>query len=255
MTLACSCASGLGATWTAGLGPRRAHGIRWPHPAPRTRWLEFVTIPLRPMARERAWSDRDDAALVTGCRGGDARAWRELVHRYRRLVHGVPLAMGLQPADADDVFQHTFIELLRSLPRLRDPGRIEAWLVTTSRRAALRVVRDRKRRIRGDRQLVAETAGRAAPSADVAIEKLRERDRVLRALESLGEPCRSLIAGLFADAAESYRSLAARLGLAVGSLGATRARCLEKLRRRLLRAPGVGPASDRRDLSTARGGR
>src|SRR5207245_5519513 len=89
-----------------------------------------------------------DAELLVRCGRNDAHAWREVVARYRRLVYGIPQAMGLQPADADEVFQHTFSELLRCLPALRDPERVEAWLVTTSRRAALRLLRDARRRRR-----------------------------------------------------------------------------------------------------------
>src|SRR3989442_535565 len=72
-----------------------------------------------------------DAELVAGCARGDARSWRDLVNRYRRLVFGIPRALGLQPADAEEVFQHTFAELVRALPRLRDTSRLAGWLGPT----------------------------------------------------------------------------------------------------------------------------
>src|SRR5438034_1097350 len=118
---------------------------------------QACAVAVRPQAAPRAsasvmtssaLAQRSDAELVEACAQRDARAWRELVHRYRRLVYGIPLSLGLQPADADEVFQQTFAELVRSLPRLRDGSRIEAWLVTTSRRAALRLKRDQRRRVR-----------------------------------------------------------------------------------------------------------
>jgi RNA polymerase sigma factor (sigma-70 family) len=201
------------------------------------------------MARTRESHEWTDEEVLRACRDGHARAWRELVRRYTRLVLGIARTMGLQSDDADEVFQLTFSTLFRSLSRLRQPDRIEAWLVTASRRATLRVLRDRRRHLR-----IVERHARAgenanAPPADERIETLRERERAARALRSLAEPCRTLLTALFADDRVPYRELAARLGLAVGSLGSRRARCLERLRRRLLLAlndprpvrPGAGP--------------
>jgi RNA polymerase sigma factor (sigma-70 family) len=185
------------------------------------------------------YSRAPDDLLVEACRRGEHLAWRELVNRYRRLVYGISRAVGLQPADADEVFQHTFAELVRHLPRLREPSRLEPWLVTTARRASVRLRREeRRRRLLADRSAVESAT--VAPSIDSALDRVREGERLRRALESLGEPCHGLLAGLFADPARPYRELARALGLAVGSLGALRARCLERLRRRLRREPPRG---------------
>jgi RNA polymerase sigma factor (sigma-70 family) len=182
----------------------------------------------------------DDGALVAGCARGDARSWRELVHRYRRLVYGIPRALGLQPADADEVFQHTFAELSRSLPRLRDGSRLAGWLATTAHRESVRVRRGERRRLR--LEVAAMNEGLflgAPPGADAAIERLYEREHLARALDQLGEPCRRLLLARFTDPPQPYKTLAAELGIAIGSLGPTRARCLASLRTRLqrLRAP------------------
>lgn len=188
------------------------------------------------MSRTFEFAASTDAELVAACGRGDSRAWRALVHRYRRLVYGVARVLGLQPADADEVFQLTFVALLRALPRLRDPQRLDAWLVTATRRATFRLKRDERRRQRLAEQGAAEFAGaRTVPSTDAEIERLREGERVLHALESLGDPCHTLLSALFGSKGESYRSVATRLGLAVGSLGATRKRCLQRLRLRLVR--------------------
>ena len=186
------------------------------------------------MARTRESHEWTDAEVLHACREGHARAWRELVRRYTRLVLGIARTMGLQSDDADEVFQVTFSTLFRSLSRLRQPDRIEAWLVTASRRAALRLLRERRRHLRLAERHAAGEMDTSAPPADERIESLRERERAARALRSLAEPCRTLLTALFSDDGVSYRELSARLGLAVGSLGAQRARCLERLRRRLL---------------------
>lgn len=181
---------------------------------------------------------RSDAELVAACRRGDARAWRELVDRYRRLVYGIPRSLGLQAADADEIFQQTFSELVRSLSRLRHPDRLEAWLVTTAHRACFRLRRVERRRTRLHEAAAREWPAEDAP-ADAAIERLRESERLRRLVDSLGDPCRGLILGLFADPSRSYRVLARELGVAIGSIGATRARCLERLRRRIAGRPGA----------------
>lgn len=187
------------------------------------------------MPKSREPYERTDREILSGCQQGDARAWREIVRRYSRLVLGVPRSMGLQADDADEVFQLTFSALFRTLSRLREPDRLEAWLVTASRRATLRLLRDQRRRTRLAVRSHADDPDRTAPPADERIKRLRENERVARALRSLAEPCRSFLTVLFSDQAGSYRELSARLGLAVGSLGAQRARCLERLRQRLLR--------------------
>jgi RNA polymerase sigma factor (sigma-70 family) len=198
------------------------------------------------MARTRESHEWTDEEVLHACREGNARAWRELVRRYTRLVLGIARTMGLQADDADEVFQLTFSTLYRSLARLRQPDRIEAWLVTASRRATLRLLRDRRRHLRLAERHAAGAVEASAPPADEQIEMLRERERAARALRSLAEPCRTLLTAMFSDDRTSYRELASRLGLAVGSLGSQRARCLERLRRRLLRTlDGSRPAGAR----------
>jgi RNA polymerase sigma factor (sigma-70 family) len=188
----------------------------------------------------RDFSRLSDADLLGECANGEARAWRELVTRYRRLVYGIPQAMGLQPADADEIFQQTFAELLRGLPALRDLSRVEAWLVTTARRASLRLKRDERRRMRlAEAGAMNGSVPAMAPDPAAAVERLREGERVLRDVEALGEPCHKLLIGLFSTPPRSYQEMARELGLAMGSLGPTRARCLERLRLRLARGRGV----------------
>lgn len=188
-------------------------------------------------------SQPGDAELVAGCARGDARSWRDLVHRYRRLVYGIPRALGLQPADADEVFQHTFAELSRSLPRLRDGNRLAGWLATTAHRESVRVRRGERRRMQFELAAVNEGLFLdAPPGADAALERLYEREHLARALDQLGEPCRRLLLARFTDPPQPYKELAAELGVAIGSLGPTRARCLASLRTRLQRLRARRPA-------------
>jgi RNA polymerase sigma factor (sigma-70 family) len=53
----------------------------------------------------------------------------ELVMRY--------LAVAVGPADAEDVFQETFLAALRAWPRVVDDGRLERWILRIASRKAL----------------------------------------------------------------------------------------------------------------------
>jgi len=211
-------------------GGRRAGALACRAPEPRLLLGEFVA-----MSRSAALQAKTDAELVRLCRDGDAMAWRAIVQRFRRVVLGVPHLLGLHGDDADDVFQLTFVQLHRALPGLREPDRVEAWLVTTAKRGALRLLRERTRRARLGAEWADLALDDVATPAEEEIERMREGERVIRALESLDESCRVLLVALFSDSSESYRRIAARMGLAVGTLGAKRARCLRRLRARLLR--------------------
>jgi RNA polymerase sigma factor (sigma-70 family) len=173
------------------------------------------------------------AQLIAACQAGDAAAWDALVSRYERLVYTIPLRYGLTPAEADDVFQAVWLKLVQHLPTLRQPGRVAAWLVTTARRECW----DRRRGAEHER--VDLMAPESLPE-DSWVEELTPEEIVIRyeqhqavrdAIERLNERCRQLLWSLYYDATHpSYVEIAARLKVAVGSIGPTRARCLQKLR-------------------------
>lgn len=183
-----------------------------------------------------------DADLVARCRQGEAAAWEALVMRYQRLVYAIVRRFGDDEHTAADVFQTVFTRLLAHLPRLTEPDRLQAWIVTTAKREAL-LLRRRARRTesmtRGD-----DEGGDAAPDwepADEAanpqqsLDDLQQQHRVRLALDRLEERCRSLLTLLFRDEDEKvpYEEVSRRLNLPVGSIGPTRARCLAKLRQLL----------------------
>ncbi len=226
----------------AGLPPRARWGWRRP-PDPFEPADDELT-----MAKNPFGDARSDAELIAACRERDALAWRTVVHRHGRLVYAVAASFRLQPADADEVFQLTFAALVRDLNRLREPERLAAWLATAARRIALRWQREERRRRAGAEWDDADTL---APAADAELERLRERERVRAALESLGEPCRTLLTSLFSNPPVRYRTLAGRLGVAVGTLGPLRSRCLARLRSNLDRGR---PAARRSPLPPPVGG-
>jgi RNA polymerase sigma factor (sigma-70 family) len=193
----------------------------------------------------------DDAHLVSLCLGGDGAAWAALVRRYQRLVHVVAMRAGFDEHGAADVFQTVFARLVQHLPGIEDPGRLQAWIVTTAKREAL------LQRHRAARTISITRAGEVGDAGegedwDMADEallpeelltSLQEQHQVRLALARLEPRCRGLLERLFSEADERvpYEQIAQDLGMPVGSIGPTRARCLDKLRR-LLEQPGDGSA-------------
>ncbi|MFM9108933.1 MAG: RNA polymerase sigma factor [Chloroflexota bacterium] len=171
----------------------------------------------------------NDAALVTACLAGEERAWQELVRRYGRLVYSIPRRMGMSDADADDVFQNVFASVLRALPGLQDQTRLSAWLITTTRRECWKVAG--RNRGHADLDGLAEVLPAIDDGPVADIERLEREQAVRSALARLDEKCRNLLTALFLlpDGQPPYEEIAARLGMAIGSIGPTRARCFRKL--------------------------
>ncbi len=183
-----------------------------------------------------AWGD-EDARLVARCRAGEAAAWRALVARYQRLVYTVVLRAGLDEHAAADVFQTVFQRLMAHLPRIAQPERLQAWVVTTAKREALRE-RERTRRqvsMDGDDEAPGPIDHLAddAPLAEEALSDLQQLHRLREGMERLDDRCRDLLLLTFRDEEDKvgYDEVSRRLGMPVGSIGPTRSRCLGKLRR------------------------
>ena len=191
--------------------------------------------------------ERDDL-LLERCRAGDAAAWDALVSRYRRLVWSVILEARLSPEASEDAFQQVFAALVEHIDTLRDDGALPNWLISTTKRCTWRISsksrRERERgtaaRGEGGEALRGSTASGTSPTdmAAVADERVSptdlarftERQLVRESLERLGGKCRDLLEALFSSSGEpNYALISARLDIRVGSIGPTRARCLEKL--------------------------
>lgn len=181
----------------------------------------------------------DDATLVQRCRGGDRAAWALLVRRYQRLVYAIVMRAGFDEHAAADVFQTVFSRLVEHLPRLAQPERLQAWIVTTAKREALRARELGRRTVSmtrdedDDSPGLEDTLADDAPLAEEALSELQQLHRVRAGLDRLDERCRQLLLLVFRDDDErlAYDEVARRMDMPTGSLGPTRARCLGKLRK------------------------
>jgi len=188
---------------------------------------------MKPPERSPSLDPAYDAQLVQRCLAGDARAWELLVRRYERLVYAVARSYHLSDSDLGDVFQEVFAALVRGLPRLREARALCRWLSsTTDRIARATALRSRRERMRtADDPAALDSLPADLPAAGADLEALEEQTLVRLALAALPERCRGLLYALYyEDPPPAYAVLARRLGVPVGSLGPTRARCIDRLR-------------------------
>jgi RNA polymerase sigma factor (sigma-70 family) len=184
-------------------------------------------------------AQRDDRELIIACLDGDSTAWEALITRYQRLIYSIPVKARLLPDDAADVFQSVCLKLYEKLSTLRDRERVSSWLITTTTREVWRVVARNRRDAApaGPDEEEADALSRIAatgPLADEQRESLEQQQAVRQAVDALPERCRNLVTMLFYEKDDlSYADIARRMNMPVPSVGPTRARCLEKLKKLL----------------------
>jgi len=176
--------------------------------------------------------DSSVPALVARAGDGDKQAWDAIVERYAPLIWSICRRYRLDRPDADDVGQSVWLRLVDQLPLIRDPAALPGWIATTTRRECGRLVSaPRRREVLGYAQDVAEMPDPSPGAADAEV-LVAERNAVLReAVRQLPPRCQELIGLLIADPPVPYADISSKLGIPVGSIGPTRARCLERLRR------------------------
>ena len=188
--------------------------------------------------------------LVSRAKMGDREAWDALVERYASLIWSTCRRYRLNDTDAEDVGQCVWLQLVEHVGTIRDPAALPGWLVTTTRRECARVLRTAHRDHPGE--YVPDVENIAAQTSTTAEEEIlaAERHAALReALTDLPPAWQRLMAMLSADPPVPYAEISSRLGIAVGSIGPTRARCLERIRRhpaiaRLADSGGAGGGAD-----------
>ncbi|MDG9719005.1 sigma-70 family RNA polymerase sigma factor [Streptomyces sp. DH24] len=192
-----------------------------------------------PYTRGGAVDRADVGALVRSAADGDAAAWKAIVEGLSPLVWSVVRAHRLSDADAHEVYQTVWFRFAQHLGRLREPEKAGSWLASTARHECLKVIKALRRMTpTDDPQLLDRVSEGRTPEQSVldSEEAAAESERVRRLwqeFEKLGERCRQLLRVLIASPPPSYQEVSAALGIAVGSIGPTRQRCLRRLRARL----------------------
>jgi len=180
------------------------------------------------------------AGLVRAAAGGDSAAWTAIVEHFSGLVWAITRGYRLSPPDAADVFQTTWLRLAEHLDRIASPERLGAWLATTTRRESLRIARSSGRTVPTlDTTLVDlghvddHSPEQAVLDAELAMLDAERARQLWRSFRELSARCQQLLRVLMASPPPSYAEVGAALGMPVGSIGPSRARCLDRLRQML----------------------
>jgi RNA polymerase sigma factor (sigma-70 family) len=173
---------------------------------------------------------RTDTELVSACLSGDEHAWSELIDRYSRLIFSIPLRQGLSREEAADVFQAVCLDLVAELTKLRDPQALPAWLIRTTSRKVGKWKRRNERYVPDEGDLAESTPGQDE-LPDSLIEHCQRTQALRDGIESLPERCQAMFRMLFFETpARPYKDVAQALGVATGSIGFMRMKCLDRLR-------------------------
>lgn len=175
----------------------------------------------------------DDIQLVRGCLQGSEASWSALVSKYKNLIFSIPIKYGFSREEAADIFQSVCLDLLHDLSTLRDSRALTGWLIRVTHHRCLRQKKQNRRFIASEMNPLDLTIA----VAEIPENKVRElqREQILRsAIRTLKPRCQQLVEILFYESPpRPYKDIAESLGLATGSIGFIRSRCLEKLGRKL----------------------
>jgi len=189
--------------------------------------------PVTSRAAKKPSSAWNDTRLVKECLSGSEEAWSLLIEKYKALIYSIPVKYGLPPHEAADVFQATCMELLTRLPDLREPRALPKWLMQVAHHQCYRWKRQQQRVVSRDAEPdlpVPETPA----IAERLVQQTQEEQIFRDAMAALTPQCRRLVELLFFEIPpRPYTEVAAELGLAIGSIGFTRQKCIERLRRHL----------------------
>ena len=186
-----------------------------------------MTTEARPMRNDPPVTD-----LVIRARNGDSQAWDALVERYAPLVWSICRRYRLGSADAEDVNQSVWLALVDQLAALREPAALPGWLATTTQRECGRVLRT----ARGPQMAwyvpdAEDIADEHAVSAEEELLQAERHAALREAFTYLPPSCQQLIGMLIQDPPVPYAKISTELGIPIGSIGPSRRRCVDKLRR------------------------
>ncbi len=194
-------------------------------------------MPLRREARAKekfpAWPDR---RLVRECLNGNEEAWSVLIDKYKNLIFSIPVKYHFSQDDASDVFQAVCLELLAELPNLRRPEALPKWIIQVTAHKCLHGKKYAQRTETTDPNDPAFEQSTPA-RAESILRETEEEQRIRRVMDELPARCQQLVRMLFfEEPARPYQEVARELGIATGSIGFIRQRCLDRLRKKLLEA-------------------
>jgi RNA polymerase sigma factor (sigma-70 family) len=180
--------------------------------------------------QETPSDNASDRRLVEQCLAGDQEAWCVLLDKYKNLIYSIPIKYGAAPEDAADLFQAVALELFEELPNLREPGALPAWLIRVAAHQCFRWKRGQQKRSENGLSWLDDDLPESLIVPPALVEEVEREQRVREAIARLPQRCREMIRMLFYEQPpRSYQEVAEALGVAPGSIGFIRNRCLRRL--------------------------
>jgi RNA polymerase sigma factor (sigma-70 family) len=183
--------------------------------------------------KERA-SHSSDEKLIKACLKGDAEAWAALIDKYKNLIYSIPVKLGMYQ-DASDIFQAVCVDLISELPKLREHRALPKWLIQTCYHRCLQQRRLSGRHVELEPEHAEKPADNTEPALPEQMLVQLEQEQLLRdVIAEMPDRCERMIQMLFFETpARPYDEVAKELGLATGSIGFIRGRCLAQLKKQL----------------------
>jgi len=181
----------------------------------------------------KAWPDR---RLVSECLKGNDEAWSALIDKYKRLIYSIPVKYGFSPDEATDIFQAVCLEILSELSKLRKPEALPKWIIQITAHKCFHSKREKQRTEVTDPNDPAFEQSTPA-QAERILREAEDGQKLRQVLAALPDRCQELIRMLFfEEPARPYAEVARTLGIATGSIGFIRQRCLDRARREFEKA-------------------
>jgi len=175
-----------------------------------------------------------DERLVADCLRGNQQAWAALVDKYKNLIYSIAIKLNMYD-DAGDIFQAVCLDLLTDLPHLREARALPKWLMQTCYHNCLQYRRRAERHVPFEEEAEnsrVESSAAALPEEMLA--QLQREQAVRDVMSQLSPRCEQMIRMLFFETPpRPYANIASELGLATGSIGFIRGRCLARLKKQL----------------------
>ncbi len=176
----------------------------------------------------RSW-EKTDAYLVKQCLSGNSRAWACLMNRYKRLIYHFPARAGLSGEDCDEVFQETVLAFYKQLGRIERVDDLSFWFSKVARRNTWKAANRNLKYAELPATYDVSDPG-LIPEEDLELKI--QQFKIRRGLNQMNKRCRDLLWALFFETGESdYKRIAKEMGIAMGSIGPTRNRCLAKFKK------------------------
>jgi len=176
------------------------------------------------------------ADLLSAARAGSEDALGQIVNELSPLLWQVARSAGLSQGDAEDVLQTVWMRLVTHLDSINEAGSLTGWLVTTTKREAWRVRAASRKQLPVDQDVFADLPNKGPGSEEQVILEDQRRELWV-AIGMLSRRCQELLRIMAFAPRPDYATVAAALGMRVGSIGPTRGRCLAKLRALLADGP------------------